>query len=143
MKVSIETSSTGHENRETYVLGKDFDDWDFSVNEFAGMLDPAYPSLLKAAKLSTTTELRTAPNEPQSAVAVFSHEAHAKRSTEDCEESWREPVEAYRQLCLLHGTSNPCGWHRAVRADHDIQVHFQGGRRGRTCEMPSLTVEGL
>ena len=32
-----------------YAPGKDFDDWDFTFNGYAGALDPAYPALLKAA----------------------------------------------------------------------------------------------
>ena len=37
---------------EPYAPGKDFDDWDFTFNGYAGTLDPAYPSLLKAARQS-------------------------------------------------------------------------------------------
>ena len=40
---------------EPYALGKDFDDWDFTFNEYAGTLDPAYPVLLKTARQSTIT----------------------------------------------------------------------------------------
>ena len=32
---------------EPYARGKDFDDWDFTFNGYAGTLDPAYPALLK------------------------------------------------------------------------------------------------
>ena len=34
---------------EPYALGTDFDDWDFTFNGYAGTLDPACPTLLKAA----------------------------------------------------------------------------------------------
>ena len=35
---------------EPHAPGKDFDDRDFTFNGYAGTLDPAYPTLLKAAK---------------------------------------------------------------------------------------------
>ena len=37
-------------NPEPYAPGKDFDDWDFTFNGYAGTLDPSYPALLKAAR---------------------------------------------------------------------------------------------
>ena len=39
---------------EPYAPGKDFDDWDFTFNGYAGTLDPAYPALLKTARQSPT-----------------------------------------------------------------------------------------
>ena len=35
---------------EPYAPGKDFDDWDFTFNGYAGTLDPAYPALLKTTR---------------------------------------------------------------------------------------------
>ena len=43
---------------EWYMPGKDFDDWGFTFNGYAGALDPAYPALLKAARQSTTVGLQ-------------------------------------------------------------------------------------
>ena len=44
---------------EPYAPGKDFDDWDFTFNGFAGTLDPAYPALLKIARQSPTVVMAT------------------------------------------------------------------------------------
>ena len=35
---------------EPYAPGRDFDDWDFTFNGYAGTLDLAYPALLKGAR---------------------------------------------------------------------------------------------
>ena len=35
---------------EPYAPGKDFDDWDFTFNGYAGTLDPVCPSSLKTAR---------------------------------------------------------------------------------------------
>ena len=37
---------------EPYAPGKDFEDWAFAFNGYAGTLDPAHPVLLKAARQS-------------------------------------------------------------------------------------------
>ena len=45
---------------EPYATGKDFDDWDFTFNGYAGTLDPAYPAypaLLKTARQSPSATL--------------------------------------------------------------------------------------
>ena len=47
------------EKPEPYAPGKDFDDWDFTFNGYAGTLDPAYPALLKAARQSPTVVMAT------------------------------------------------------------------------------------
>ena len=39
---------------EPYALGKDFDDRDFTFNEYARTPDPAHPALLKTARQSPT-----------------------------------------------------------------------------------------
>ena len=56
---------------EPYVPGKDFDDWDFTFNEYAGTLDPTYPALLKAARQSTTVVTATTPHEQQSSTLLY------------------------------------------------------------------------
>ena len=48
---------------EPYAPGKDFDDWDFTFNGYAGTLDPAYPALLKNARQSPTVVKATPPHE--------------------------------------------------------------------------------
>ena len=76
---------------EPYALGKDFDDWDFTLNGYAGTLDPAYPALLKTARQSPTVVMATPPHEQQSAnLAVPTHDAHTERITESAEESWKQ-----------------------------------------------------
>ena len=50
--------------------GKDFDDWDFPFNGYAGTLDPTCPALLKTAKQSPTVVMATPPHEQQSTFSV-------------------------------------------------------------------------
>ena len=45
---------------------KDFDDWDFTFNGYAGTLHHAYPALLKTARQSPTVVMATPPHERQS-----------------------------------------------------------------------------
>ena len=52
---------------ELYAPGKDFDDWDFTFNGYAGTLDP----FLKAATQSATVVMATAPHEQQSATLQY------------------------------------------------------------------------
>ena len=56
---------------EPYVLGKDFDDWDFTFNGYAGALDPAYAALLKTARQSPPVVMATPPHEQQSATLLY------------------------------------------------------------------------
>ena len=56
---------------EPYAPGKDFDDWDFTFNGYAGTLDPAYPALLKTARQSPTVVMATPPHEQQSATLLY------------------------------------------------------------------------
>ena len=73
---------------QPYLPGKDFDDWDFTFNGYAGAVDPAYPALLKTARQSPTVVMATPPHEQQSCnLAVRSHDAHTERSTESREET--------------------------------------------------------
>ena len=54
---------------EPYARGKDFDDWDFTFNGYAGTLDPAYPAFLNTARQSPTVVMATPPHEQQSATS--------------------------------------------------------------------------
>ena len=56
---------------ELYAPGKDFDDWDFTFNGYAGALDPAYLALLKTARQSPTVVMVTPPHEQQSATVLY------------------------------------------------------------------------
>ena len=65
---------------EPYAPGKDFADWDFTFNGYAGTLDPAYPTLLKTARQSPTVVMATPPHEQQSATfcCTFLRYSHGK-----------------------------------------------------------------
>ena len=62
--VGVETAPGGMRvgKQEPYALVKDFDDWDFTFNGYAGKLDPAYPALLKTARQTTTVVMATPPH---------------------------------------------------------------------------------
>ena len=53
-----------------YAPCKDFDDWDFTFNGYAGTLDPACPALLKTARPSPTVVMASPPHEQQSATLL-------------------------------------------------------------------------
>ena len=63
---------------EPYAPGKDFDDWDFTLNGHAGAVDPACPAQLKAARQSTTVVMATPPHEQQSASRCSRRKKHGK-----------------------------------------------------------------
>ena len=54
---------------EPFAPGKDFDDWDFTFNGYAGTRDPAYLALLRTARQSTVV-MATPPHEQQSATLL-------------------------------------------------------------------------
>ena len=56
---------------EPYAPGKHFDDWDFTFRGYAGTLDPAYPTLLEAARQSPIVVTATPPHEQQSATLLY------------------------------------------------------------------------
>ena len=97
---------------EPYAPGKDFDDWDFTFNEYAGTLDPAHPALLKTARQSPTVAMATPPHEQQKGARKVVRKAG-------------NGFEAYRQLCLMYGTSDQERQHGTIRVNYDIQVRFQ------------------
>ena len=65
---------------EPYAPGKDFDDWDFTFNGYAGTPDLAHPALPNS---ETTTN--SGDGDPTTRTA----DAHTERSTESREESWK------------------------------------------------------
>ena len=73
---------------------KDFADWDFTFNGYAGTLDPAYPALLKTATQSQTVVMATPPQ---------------KGARKVVRKAGNNGFEAYRQLCLMYGTSDQKG----------------------------------
>ena len=92
---------------EPYALGKDFDDWDFTFNGYAGTLDPAYPALLKTARQFPTVVMATPPHEQQSATLLYLLTQKGGRKV--VRKAGNNGVEAYRQLCLMYGTSDQEG----------------------------------
>ena len=95
---------------EPYAPCKDFDDWDFTFNGDAGTLGPAFPSLLKAARQSTTVVMATAPHEQQSATLLnLLTMLTQKGARKVVREAGNNGFEAYRLLCLVYGTSDQKG----------------------------------
>ena len=93
-----------------YVLGKDFDDWDFTFNGYAGTLDPACPALLKTARQPPTVVMATPPHEQQSATLLYLLTMLTQKGARKVvRKAGNNGFEAYRQLCLMYGTSDQEG----------------------------------
>ena len=90
---------------EPYAPGKDFDDWDFTFNGYAGTLDPAYPALLTTARQSPTTVMAAPPHEP----AVSSHDAHTEKNAESREESWKPRFRSL-QTTVIRKAARDCSY---------------------------------
>ena len=92
---------------EPYAPGKDFDDWDFTFNGYAGKLDPAYPALLKTARQSPTVVMATPPHERQSATLLYLLTMLTQKGARTVvRKAGNNP---YRQLCLMYATSDQEG----------------------------------
>ena len=92
---------------EPYAPGKDFDDWDFTFNGYAGTLDPAYPALLQTARQSPTVVMATPPHEQQSATLLYLLTMLTQKGARKVvRKAGNNGFEAYRQLCLMYGTSD-------------------------------------
>ena len=84
---------------EPYAPGKDFDDWDFTFNVNAGTLDPACPALLKTAR-----------QKQQSATLLYNLTMLTQKGARKVvRKAGNNGFEAYRQLCLMYGTSDQEG----------------------------------
>ena len=79
---------------EPYAPGKDFDDRDSTFNGHAGTLDPAYPALLKTARQS-----------PSATLLYLFTMLTQKAARKVVRKAGNNGFEAYRQLCLMYGTS--------------------------------------
>ena len=95
------------EEPEPHVPGKDFDDWDFTFNGYAGTLDPSYPALLKAARQSTTVVTATPHHDgsPRQC-CICSRCSHRKGARKVVRKVGNNGFEAYRQLCMMYGVSD-------------------------------------
>ena len=90
--------------------GKDFDDWDFTFNGYAGTLDPAYPTLLKTARQSPTVVMATPPHEQQAATLLYLLTMLTQKGARKVvRKAGNNGFEACRQLCLMFGTSDQEG----------------------------------
>ena len=90
---------------EPYAPGKDFDDWDFTFNGYAGTLDPAYPALLKTARQSPTVVMATPPHEERSATLLYLITMLTQKGARKVvRKAGNNGFQAYRQLCLMYGT---------------------------------------
>ena len=95
---------------EPYAPGKDFDDWDFTFNGYAGTLDPAHPALLKTTRQSPTVVMATPPHEQQSATLLYLLTILTQKGARKVvRKAGNNGFEAYRQLCLMYGTSDQEG----------------------------------
>ena len=94
---------------EPYALVKDCDNWDFTFNGYAGTLDLACPALLKTARQSSTLVMAT-PHEQQSATLLYLLTMLTQKGARKVvRKAGNNGFEAYRQLCLLNGTSDQEG----------------------------------
>ena len=95
---------------EPYAPGKDFDDWDFTFNVCADTFDPAYLALLKTARQSPTVVMATPPHEQQSATLLYLLTMLTQKGAwKVVRKAENNVFEAYRQLCLMNGTSDQEG----------------------------------
>ena len=95
---------------EPHAPGNDFDDWDFTFNGYAGTLDLAYPALLKTARQSPTVVMATPPHEQKSATLLYLLTMLTqKRARQVVKKAGNNGFEAYRQMCLMYGTSDQEG----------------------------------
>ena len=92
---------------EPHAPGKDFDDWDFTFNGYAGTLDLAYPALLKTARQSPTVVMGTPPHKQHSATLLYLHTMLTQKGARKVvRKAGNNGFKAYRQLCLMYGTSD-------------------------------------
>ena len=95
---------------EPYAPGKDFDDWDFTFNGYAGTVDPAHPALLKEARQSPTVVMATPPHEQQSATLLCLLTMHTQKGARKVvRKTGNNGFEAYRHVCLMYGTCDQEG----------------------------------
>ena len=94
---------------ELYAPGKDFDDWDFTFNGYAGTLYLAYPALLKASRQSPTVVMATPPHEQRSATLMYLLTVLTQKGARKVvRNAGNNGFEAYRQLCLTRKAARDC-----------------------------------
>ena len=111
---------------EPYALGKDFDDWDFTFNGYAGTLNPAYPALLKTTRHSPTVVMATPPHEQQSATLLYLLTMLTQKGTRKVVRKAGKQRFRSLQTTVLDVRNVRSGrQHGIIRANHDLQVWFQ------------------
>ena len=77
---------------------------------YAGTLDPAYAALLKTARQSPTVVMATPPHKQQSATLLYLLTMLTQKGARKVvRKAGNNVFEAYRQLCLMYGTSDQEG----------------------------------
>ena len=95
---------------EPYALDINSDDRDFTFKGYAGALDPAYPASLKTARQSPTVVMATPPHKQQSATLLYLLTMLTQKGARKVvRKAGNNAFEAYRQLCLMYGTSDEEG----------------------------------
>ena len=96
---------------EPYAPGKDFDDWDFTINGYAGTLDLAYPALQKTARQSPTVVMAIPPHEQQSATLLYLLTMLTQKGARKVVRKALETTvsKLTDNLCLMYGTSDQEG----------------------------------
>ena len=111
---------------EPYAPGKDFDDWNFTFNGYAGTLDPAYPALLKTLRQSPTVVMATPPHEQQSATLLYLLTMLTQKGARKVvRKAGNNGFEAYRTIVPDVRNVRSGRQHGTTRANHDLQVWFQ------------------
>ena len=110
---------------EPYAPGKDFDDWDFTFNGYAGTLDLAYPALLKTARQSPTMVMATPPHEQQSAFLLYLLTMLTQKGARKVVESGKQRFRNFKTTVLDVRNVRSGRQHGTIRPNYDIQVRFQ------------------
>ena len=93
-----------------YAPGTDCDDWDFTFNGYSSTLDPAHRTPLKAASQSVAAVVATPPHEQQSATLLYHLTMLTQKGARKVvRKAGKNGYKAYRQLCLMYGTSDQEG----------------------------------
>ena len=127
---------------EPYALCKDFDDWDFTFNGYAGTLDLACLALLKTARQSPTVVMATPPHEQQSATLLYLLTMLTQKGARKVvRKAGNKGFEAHRQLCLMYGTLGQEGSTEPFVQIMTYKFVSKIERRGRPSERISGTCE--
>ena len=129
---------------EPYAPGKDFDDWDFTFNGYAGTLDPDYLALLKTARQSPTVVMATPPHEQHSATLLYLLTMLTQKGARKVvRKSWKQRFRSLQTTVPDVRNVRSGRQHGTIRANYDIQVWFQDRRHKKLAERISGTGETI